>query len=746
LSQSTPRMTRPAGAGLDPKLQSIYENLEILNGARGDGMDRSILMRDLVDLGIITAKKGAGGQVVPSLPNTGGGSTLPGGEVIEAPTIPLNVIATGGFSSILIEWDTPTYGGHAYAEILRANVDDFSLAVKIATTAANLYSDAVGGGREFYYWVRFVNKSDIKGPIQSTFGVLGKTEADIGDILDKLKGEIDESFLTPDFNDRINDYGEGISENDKGIITLNGEVIDVQSKTELLSISAEITAEGLAEVAAGRDDEGYARRAIVASIQKDQQVLFTSTGAMAQEISEVSVRVDDNKASIIDTKTSVIALDQKTGEAISAVTQRIETQDSTIGDISSRVTTNTTTIATVNAKTDANGNEISRVETSISARLDVMSSSIGSNTSRITTQEQTLVEVGSDVNSNKQSISSISQRLVTLESTSGSLTSKVTQNTQTIATINADGSNAYKAQWGVKASIGDIQAGIGLTVKRETGKPDVSQCTIIAGQFSVGVAATAGSTTVYPFIVAPHPDTGVPSVFIDTAYIKAARIQDLVAGEVIADNIKAAATLTAPDIKGGKIAIGSKFSVDENGNMISNDAIIANAYVQGNLNASSGTFRNVLIDETCDVRGTIYANKIVGDIYRAISISVPKKNDIFSRTVVANGSFETQNYARRLQFPSLSLYGYGVATAYYYVNGVIVASQSFTISDNIVGTATSNAYPRAGVNSPPYVYTMPANVSGTFEIRLEINSQIGGNVERISEVYSQVVVFGLFKV
>lgn len=603
------RLTRPPAGGLDPKLQALYENLEILNGARGKGMDRAVLVRDLVDLNLASVRKGAGGSVIPTKPGTG----TPGAggtEQVEPPAIPTGVNASGGFSSILIEWDKPTYLGHAYTEVYRADDDNFSNANRIATTTSNLWSDQVGTSKIHYYWVRFVNKLDIKGPLQSTEGVKGQTQEDIGDILDKLKGEIDESFLDPDFNSRIDDYGDNISKNEQGILTLDGEIVDLKSSTDILAVEGEILAEGIAEAAAGVDSEGSTRRLINAQIIKTQNVLIKDTGAMAQEISEIAVNVGENKASILETKTSIITLDQKTGEAISAVTEDIKKQQSKIESIDATVITNTTTIANVDKKTDANGNEISRVNTAITERLDQMSSTIDSNIASITQNSQTIVEVERKADGNTSYINVQAQRLTAVESNLNGVSSKVTQNSQTIASINADGSEKYKAQWGVKASIGDIVAGIGLTVKKETGKPDVSQCTVIADQFSVG--NIKDGKTIYPFIVTTE------GVYMDTAYIKAAKIQDLVAGEVVADNIKVGATLTAPYIKGGRIEIGSRFTVDENGNMVANNAIMNNANVSGTINATAGVFRNVTISEDCDVRGTIYANKIVGDVVSGV--------------------------------------------------------------------------------------------------------------------------------
>lgn len=610
INKASPRLTRPPGAGLDPQLQAIYENLEILNGARGKGLDRAVLLRDLLEIGIISAKKGSDGTLVPTKPVT---PDKPVGEFIaEPPTIPIGVKATGGFATILIEWDKPEYAGHAYTEVFRSDTDVFTDAVVIATTTANLYSDEVGASKVHFYWIRFVNENDIRGPIQSTEGIRGATEDSIGDLLEKLKGNIDESFLTPEFNSHLNDFGENISRNEKGIITLEGEVEDVKTNSEILSLQGEILAEGVAEAAAGVDSEGEVRRSINAQILKTQGLLITNTGAMAQEISEVSVTVDENKASILETKTSIITLDQKTGQAISSVTERIEQQESSLGEINAKVLTNTTTIAKVESKTDANGVEIGRVETSISERLDQLTSQVGENKAGVINNQQTIVAVQSDTDTNKQSIEVLAQQMTTVQSNLDDTTSKVIQNTQTIAKIDQDGTEQYKAQWGVKASIGDIVAGIGITVKKETGKPDVSQCTIIADQFSVG--SIVSGETIYPFIVGTNPETGTPGVFIDTAYIKAARIQDLVAGEVVADNVKVGATLTAPYIKGGKIEIGSKFTVDENGNMVSNNAKMTNATVSGIVNANGGVFNNVTINENCDVKGTIYANKIVGDV------------------------------------------------------------------------------------------------------------------------------------
>ena len=146
--------------------------------------------------------------------------------------MPTNVTASGGFSTILVEWDAPSYSGHSYTEVLRSSTDNISESVTIATPAANLYSDQVGGDKGYYYWVRFVNKLNITGPIQSTQGVFAETQADVQDVIDQLIGEIDETFFTPEFNETLNNALQGIINNEGRINDIDGEIILAKENAE----------------------------------------------------------------------------------------------------------------------------------------------------------------------------------------------------------------------------------------------------------------------------------------------------------------------------------------------------------------------------------------------------------------------------------------------------------------------------------------------------------------------------------
>ena len=166
------------------------ENVELLTGQRGDRLDKAVTFRELEALGLSTLRTGAGGVYVPGK----NPELFPPGQMA-FPHAPVNVIANGAFHTVLVEWDPPQYRGHAHAEIWRAESDNQAEATLVGTSSANLFSDAIGKGATFYYWVRFVNGKDDKGPFQGMQGVKAETSRDVQDILDELQGKIEESHL-----------------------------------------------------------------------------------------------------------------------------------------------------------------------------------------------------------------------------------------------------------------------------------------------------------------------------------------------------------------------------------------------------------------------------------------------------------------------------------------------------------------------------------------------------------------------
>ncbi|WP_279501693.1 phage tail tip fiber protein [Aeromonas veronii] len=182
-------MAKPAyRAGRDQAATS--ENVELLTGQRGDKLDKAVTFRELNALGLATLRPGAGGIYVP-----GKNPDLFPTGVYDKPHAPVNVQASGAFHTVLVDWDGPMYRGHSHAEVWRAETDSLPAATLVGTTIANMFSDAIGKGAKFYYWVRFVNGKDDRGPFQGEHGVVAETSQDVQDILDELQGKIESSHL-----------------------------------------------------------------------------------------------------------------------------------------------------------------------------------------------------------------------------------------------------------------------------------------------------------------------------------------------------------------------------------------------------------------------------------------------------------------------------------------------------------------------------------------------------------------------
>ncbi|MFQ2067953.1 DUF1983 domain-containing protein [Aeromonas veronii] len=192
-------MAKPAyRAGRDQAATS--ENVELLTGQRGDKLDKAVTFRELNALGLATLRPGAGGIYVP-----GKNPDLFPTGVYDKPHAPVNVQASGAFHTVLVDWDGPTYRGHAHAEVWRAETDSLPAATLVGTTIANMFSDAIGKGAKFYYWVRFVNGKDDHGPFHGEHGVVAETSRDVQDILDELQGKIESSHLAQELLKPIQD-------------------------------------------------------------------------------------------------------------------------------------------------------------------------------------------------------------------------------------------------------------------------------------------------------------------------------------------------------------------------------------------------------------------------------------------------------------------------------------------------------------------------------------------------------------
>jgi len=181
--------------------ESVKQNLDTLQGLRGDKLDRAVTFRDLLDTGLVTLARG--------ITNFDGNASSVAvvNEVanLEIPPAPTNLQADGAFQNIILTWDLKLYAGHSFVQVWRHTSDVIASATMVAQVSGftGIYADAVGSGKTFYYWVRAINENNIPGPFNSSTGTQGQTAVDVTHLLGVLNGAITSSELANSLTTRI---------------------------------------------------------------------------------------------------------------------------------------------------------------------------------------------------------------------------------------------------------------------------------------------------------------------------------------------------------------------------------------------------------------------------------------------------------------------------------------------------------------------------------------------------------------
>lgn len=389
------------------------ENVELLTGQRGDRLDKAVTFRELSALGLSTLRPGAGGVYVPGK----NPDLFPAGQM-EFPHAPVNVIANGAFHTVLVEWEPPRYRGHAHAEIWRAESDNQSDATMVGTSSANLFSDAIGKGAKFYYWVRFVNGKDDKGPFQGVQGVEAETSRDVQDILDELQGKIEESHLAQVLLGPI----EQVPQLQLDITILKPKVDEIEViRPKVAAIEDKIPS--IEQELAGLDE----RQKVAQELLDDaQQQLGMSSIEIGLVQDRLNAKLDKYKGDFDSFRDAVFIVDPENGnmtmDAVNAVREEMRTSitevhlglDAVAGQIDSKAD---------NVTVDSQGSRLTEAE----QRLNGLDASISQTVTKgeFTDEQQRVTQIGQELNATKgeltqkatqQEVDEQGQRLANAES------------------------------------------------------------------------------------------------------------------------------------------------------------------------------------------------------------------------------------------------------------------------------------------------------------------------------------------
>lgn len=578
-----------------PAINALVANLTPLVGQHKNKNEKAVQWADLLASGLISGLSiDAGGYLVPVLPP-------PEKPDMTTPPAIANFKVEASFNFVTMSWDQPLYRNHAFVEIWRAagfkKLPDDSLVPTVLSdavfrlmTASIVCSDTVLPGDKWRYWARNVSNTGVVGPWTSIDGHLAEVPEDPTYLIDKISGEIREGDLYPALGEKIDASYNGVNEHTQALVVVNNEL-----------------------------------QAHADSLAQHGQVL-------AQHTSTISAQ-----GATITQQGSIIA---SQGDLLTQHTTTLSQHGNSITEQGRILTTHEATLVSHGLSLSTQNAAISDLKTVTEAQDSVLAQ----HTSQIATANANITSVTQIATNQGQTIASHTNTL-------SSHGAAIAQN----SAINSNQQGLINAAWTVRIDSGNAVSGFGLMVDGASGRSDfiirADRFAIAAPQAYDRNGKPVVNTAAFPFIV-DVTSPASPKVLIKNAYIDQAFIQTLVTGSLVADRITGQ-TLTGTHIRGGDMAIGSNFSVDSVGS-----ATMLNAFIKGTIQSSNygagvsgwrihnngnaefnnAVLRGTIYAEDGYFNGTVRADKILGDVVTAKTVSVAARTVSGTTTTIASAS------------------------------------------------------------------------------------------------------------
>jgi len=333
---------------LKDTLESMKEAQEIRLGRRGDPLDRAITLRELIDSGLakqLTERPFDPNGLTDFIPNDDQKGDL------SIPPAPTGLEASGAFTEIIVDWNSAQYSNHAFTEVWRSRDDEVGTATLITTTSSFIITDPVGYDQTYFYWVRFVSTSNVRGPFNQTNGTKATTLENIAEVM----GQLSETLADlPGYN----------------LITTTAAAATVIRSSGSPSTRADSSALQLNDIWYDTDDgqiytRNAANNAWVAGRDATLVTLFGSTSFTGSTLSAAMATAQSDIVTVTNAQTS-------TASSVTSLTSTVN------GNSSSISTLNTTTASHTG---DLNAMFVLQVATESNSSKSVAGMVIGSNAS-----------------------------------------------------------------------------------------------------------------------------------------------------------------------------------------------------------------------------------------------------------------------------------------------------------------------------------------------------------------------------
>ena len=536
---------------------------------------------------------------------------------IQAPPKPVSVEMVGGIFSLTCIPHGGETAQHGYtfefwfSDKKLASTNDVEVTTKANRQGQGQFwtKDNLKAGTDYWFYVRTVN-SYGKSQFVEAVGQASGTPKDMVD-------ELGNTFLT-------NEAGKQMQEQ----IDFNQSNVQLQ-----LEQAAEATLNNtvmLNQVSFRLLEEEGTRRS---EIFRLEQVRISDQEALARWQQQVKTDYEQTSSAVLKVQESVSTLEKSTAKDISQVKAEIKQVDDKLGPMDARITDQSEAIAKVDETQTKHIETAESRFTDNEALINQLSRSLANTESSLAEMGMQLTaEYGNQateqlrikasitrldtVTANKfqafaQSIEKLETQFDDVNSSITTLKKTVSDNEKAQAEINelikseigenkaaiekraetsVDQQGNSRAYFSIKAGVlhngqyYDVKMMMSAQVKNGQ---VVTQIAFAADEFII--FNNANGQFVTPFAVVNG------QVFIGSGFIQDGSITNTKIGNVIqSDNYKA-----------GEVG----WHINKNGL-----AEFQSIKARGEINATSGTFNNVIIDENCDVRGTIYAEKMIGNI------------------------------------------------------------------------------------------------------------------------------------
>ena len=395
-----------------------------------------------------------------------------------------------------------------------------------------------------------------------------QVRAELGKDINANKEEIDKT------NKELSDISAAVTTNTKAIAETDKTLTELEQVSSSRFDSNEATianiqntqanaessqAETTLQLAAQQNEQGSEILRAKASIRETNKIIVDNDKAYAQKFTQIDAQLGENGARFTRVEEALADTQQSVAKSHEQLNAKF---DSRIDTVQAQIDTQKEAIA----KQDQ---AIAKVNTDLSTRIGQAESSISDNKQSISDNEQALADFS------QLTRAEFDNQQAAIE-----------QRGQTIFDHNGNGSAIYTIRAGIwwNGQYYDSKFMMGAEVKNGQ---VVTQIGFSADTF--GIFNPVSGKLEPAFMVVNG------QVFIGSGLIQDGSITNAKIGNVIQSNSYSAGS--------------SGWHINKNG-----FAEFQNIKARGEINATSGTFNNVVIAKNCDVHGTIYAENIKGNI------------------------------------------------------------------------------------------------------------------------------------